>query len=430
MSLLLLWVFAGGMAVAAPVTLTEATEYALAYNPRVAAARQRQQAATALLGRWRSLDGPQLRLSADALHYDTLPQSKQNLLGAGNEDYLLSLDASTILYSPTLRAQVDIAAADYLISGERLRRVRQQVVYEVAASWYEVQRQQERLRADQASLEQLEAQEQVVRENFRLGRVAELDVLQITVRVADARQRVIASENGVRLATVQLRNAMGMDDAEALELSPPAEPIVADAAALAATADLLEQAWLRRPEVLAAEAQLARIEAERRQAAAGLQPEVRAVGSYSREGTSWPDYEQWFVGVRASLPLFDSGATRQAKAAAAANLEAGRADLETARQLVQLEVTQAQLRLREGAERVAASRTAVDEARRALEIERRSYELGMSSILDVLNTETATIRAAYNYTDAVSSLQTAQAQLTLALGADPATAFAAPSEDE
>jgi len=415
---LLVW-SCGGVAVAAPLALPEATGYALAHNPRLAAAQFRWQAAAAQVSRMRALSGPQLRLSADAIHYSWLPPNKANLLGPGNEDYLLNLDATKILYSPSLRAQVDIVSADYLAACERLRRARQQVVYDVAASWYEVQRNQKRLEADQASLKQLEAHEQMVKDYFRLGKVAELDVLQVGVRVADARQRLIGSENAVRLAALQLRNAMGLGASDALEVPAPPDPIVPAIGPFAEMEQQIEQAWLKRPETLAAEAQIVRSEAERRQAATGLQPEARAVANYNREGTSWPDLDQWFVGVRATLPLFDSGVTRHATAAAGANLEASRADLETVRQLVQLEVTQAQLRLREGAERVAATRAAVDEAKRALEIERRSYEVGMSTILDVLDTETAMTRAAYNYIDAVFTYHTAEAQLTLALGADP-----------
>ncbi len=426
--LTLVFLLSAGLLAAEPSALPEAIAYALAHNPRLRAAQCRAQAAIEQAGRIRSLGGPQLRLAADALHYSWLPPNKANLLGPGNEDYLLNLDATQILYSPSLRAQVGIAHADVLVAGERLRRTGQQVVYDVTAAWYEVQRNQKRLEADRASLKALEAHEQMVKEYFRLGKVAELDVLQVGVRVADARQRLIGSENAVRLAMLQLRTAMGMGASEALEVPLPEDPIVPRIGPFPEAQEQVAQAWQQRPEALAAEAQIARSEAERRQAAAGLQPEARAVANYNREGTSWPELDQWFVGVRATLPLFDSGVTKHAKAAAGANIEANRADLETVRQLVELEVTQAQLRLREGAERVAATRTAVAEAERALEIERRSYEVGMSTILDVLDTETAMTRAAYNYIDAVFTYHTAEAQLTLALGLDPQSATPAPKE--
>jgi len=419
---LLAWLWTG-LALAAPFDLPEVTQYALVHSPRIAVAESRWRATREQVARARSLSGAQLRLSADALHYSLLPPNKQNLLGPGNEDYLLNLDASMILYSPALRAQVDIVTAEYLAAGERLRRARQQVVYDVAAGWYEVQRSRERLHADQAGLSQLEAHEQTVRDYFRLGKVAEIDVLRVDVQVADARQRAIASENAVRLATLQLRNAMGLGAGEDLDVPAPPEPGALRIGPFPGAQQQVEQAWLKRPEVLAAEAQIAGAEAQRGQASAGLEPEVRAVANYNREGTSWPEVDQWSVGIRAALPLFDSGVTRHAQAAAEAGVEASQADLEAVRQLVQLEVTQAELRMREAAERMAATRAAVNEASRALEIERRSYEVGMSNILDVLDTETAMTRAAYNYIDAVFSYQTAQSQLALARGDDPVVAL-------
>ncbi|NSW58106.1 MAG: TolC family protein [Armatimonadetes bacterium] len=71
--------------------------------------------------------------------------------------------------------------------------------------------------------------------------------------------------------------------------------------------ELLPRAYAERPEMLAAEAQIARYDAKQHQAAAGLQPEVRAIASYYLEGTSLSlNYANWYLGVRASLPLRDS----------------------------------------------------------------------------------------------------------------------------
>ncbi len=411
------------------MSLAGCVEYALENSPRGTAAGFRLQAVSNQFARVRSLDGPQVRLSAEALHYDALPAQKQNLLGPGSEYYQVTVDASKVLYSPALRAQMGIAGAEYLSASERLRRVRQQLIFDVAAGWYEVRRNQKRVEADRASLDQLEAHEQMTKEYFRLGKVAEVDVLRVGVRVANARQRLIASENAVKLAVLQLRNVMGLGASEPLELPPAPDEIRPSIGPFPDVEQLVEQAWRQRPEILAAEAQVARLEAERRQAAAGLQPEARAVANYMREGTSWPDVDQWFVGIRAALPLYDGGVTQNAKAAAGASIEAAKADLETVRQLVQMEVMQGQLRLREGAERIAATMAAVSEAERALTIERRGYEVGMNTILDVLDTETALTVAAYNYIDAVFTYHTAEAQLLLALGSDGAFAPSTSEDD-
>jgi outer membrane protein TolC len=263
------------------------------------------------------------------------------------------------------------------------------------------------------------------------GKVAELDVLRAEVQLADGRQRLVSSENGVALAYLRLRNAVGLDETTPLEVEKPGSRLVVRWQPLEWQDDLLTRAYAQRPEILAAQAQVARFRAERRQAAAGLKPEVRAVGTYYREGASLSlPYDNWYAGVRASLPLFDGQATRHAISASEANVKAAEADLETVKQRVRLEVHDAWLSIREAAERLAATQAATQQAQRALEIEQQRYKLGMNTMLDVLDTQTALTGAQYNHIGAYFAYHTSQARLRLAAGEqEPLTATPRP-EDE
>jgi outer membrane protein TolC len=365
-------------------------------------------------------------VSADALLYDELPNSKKQMLGSGDTDLLVSLDASRVLYSNLLTGQIDAATANALTTLRQFQRAQQEVRYQTIAAYYEVQRSLKRRDADAQAEKAMQAHAELTQKMFQVGKVPELDVLRVQVQLADLRQRLVVSENAVNLALARLRNVMGISDQEALSVEPPAENLVVELVPVEPEEELLTRAYEQRPEIAAAQAQISRAEAEQRQAAAGKQPEVRAVGSYYREGTSPSlDYKDWYVGVRLSMPLHDSGATQHGVKAAQANQRAAEADLEATRQRVRLDVHEAWLGVREATERIAATQTAVQQATRALEIERKRYELGMNTILDVLDTQTAMTRAQYNFIDAYYAYHTALAKLHLAVadpdGAAPAT---------
>jgi outer membrane protein TolC len=327
------------------------------------------------------------------------------------------LEASRVLYSNLLDGQIDAATAGALVVLQQYGRLQQEIRFLAISAYYDVQRALRRREVDQEAVAAMQAHSELSEKLLQIGKIPELDVLRVHVQLADVRQRLVTAQNAVELALLRLRNAMGISDDVALSVEAPPANLAPELSPTPLLDELLSRAYAERPEAVAAEAQIARYEAEQRQAAAGLRPEVRAIASYYREGTSLSlDYDNWYLGVRASLPLRDGRGTKYAVDAAKANRRAAEADLETVRQRIRLEVNEAWLLIREASERIIATQAAVQEATRALEIERRRYELGMNTVLDVLDTQTAMTRAQYNYVDAYFAYYTALAKLRLAVG--------------
>ena len=371
------------------LSIDDAVAAALEHNPQITAYAERVTAARAVLEKVRSGRAIQVRALGDALLYGELPGNKKQMLGDGDADILISLEASRVLYSNLLDGQIDAATAGALVVLQQYGRLQQEIRFLAISAYYDVQRALRRREVDQEAVAAMQAHSELSEKLLQIGKIPELDVLRVHVQLADVRQRLVTAQNAVELALLRLRNAMGISDDVALSVEAPPANLAPELSPTPLLDELLSRAYAERPEAVAAEAQIARYEAEQRQAAAGLRPEVRAIASYYREGTSLSlDYDNWYLGVRASLPLRDGRGTKYAVDAAKANRRAAEADLETVRQRIRLEVNEAWLLIREASERIIATQAAVQEATRALEIERRRYELGMNTVLDVLDTQT------------------------------------------
>ena len=416
---------------ASPLSLLEALRVAAERNPQITAAEQRAAAQEELLGKSRGARALNLRLTAEALRYGELPSSKKSLIGPGDNDILFGVGTSQLLFSELINGQVDAATANAWSALQQSRRTRQEVAYQVVATYYEVQRALKRRELDEQMVAQMEAHLDLARGLFQTGKVAELDVLRAEVQLADGRQRLITSGNAVDISYQRLRNALGLEDAAPLQVEALTSPLLPRWQPSECEDDLLGRAYAQRPEMQAAQAQVARFQAERRQAAAGLKPQVQAVGNYYREGTSLSlDYDNWYVGLSISLPLADGQATRHAVKASEALIKAAEADLQAVQQTVRLEVRDAWLSIREAAERLVAMEAAIRQAQQALGIEEQGYKLGMNTMLDVLDTQTALMDAQYNYLDACFAYQSSQARLREATGEDELIASASPPGGE
>jgi len=400
----------------APFTLEQAVLTALEQHPAVQATEHRTEAARERLAQRRSQKSLLADFDLSARRYDWLQPNKEKILGGGSTDVYADLGIRKLLYSGgRVEAQVSATELGLFRSLETDRRVRQQVVYGVAKTYYQLVEAQRVVDARQEALQSMEQHAQLTRDLLAAGKVARVDVLRAEVKVADLRQALLKAQNATRLAKLALRNAMGVTEAgELVVLSTLAAPT-----APPETGTALAEALSQRPDWLASQLAVRQAEADRTAAAAERKPSLSAVASYNSEGSDVPNLENWNVGFAVSLPVFDGGRIRAATREAEAELGARQAERELLRQQLELEVTGAVLRIQDALERVAATTKAVAEARETLNIQRRAYELGVGTALDVFDAQTALTQADVNHTQALTDAQTATAELTYAVGRDP-----------
>jgi len=255
--------------------------------------------------------------------------------------------------------------------------------------------------ASSASVAALEEQLKSTRLLFDVGRIARVDLLKVEVQLANERQRLLTLDEGIATAGATLRYLMGEDPGGGA--GPPllSDNLVVQAAPSDPASGPLDAAR-QRPEYLAAVKGVEEAELSRKIALGKLLPAVNATGGYTDQYGFRPSYDEtnWFIGLQASVPLFDRSLS--------VDLARGKTlrDKATERLRVvdhqlRLEVGTSVASLRESAHRVETARQVIEQARESFRIEREKFGSGAGTMTDLLLAQAADITAEANLAQAL-----------------------------
>jgi NodT family efflux transporter outer membrane factor (OMF) lipoprotein len=180
----------------------------------------------------------------------------------------------------------------------------------------------------------------------------------------------------------------------------------------------------RRPDILAAEAQLHAASAAIGVATANLYPNISLGGSLTQQAlTPGKLFEgaaaAWSVAANLTAPLYDGGRLRAERRAALDGYQAALADY---RQVILRsfgEVADSMQALSNDDEQFNSQAVAAQTAATARDLARRSYAVGNSGILDVLDAERSTAQAQLGLSRAKAQRLIDTARLYMALGGTP-----------
>ncbi|KAA5605261.1 efflux transporter outer membrane subunit [Roseospira marina] len=367
---------------------------ALEGNLDIAAARERLAEARARIGTARARGGPTLDADvggdADAVLARDPRRNTDTLSGAARAG--LAFGWIPDLFGGQRRA-VEAAEAEARRRALLRDDLRRQVAADVVRGYLDVARDRASLDLIDASLDLQQQTLGLVRQRYAAGLAAALDVSRAEAQVASTRARRGPLREGIAGTQAALGVLTGrLEDVTTPAVEAGPEPVAVPAYAGGPPIGLPRDLLRARPDVRAAEADLARATAEIGLAEAALYPQLSLPGTLtlSTAGLGTGDVVRSLVATLAAtldIPLFDSGA-RDADIAAAeaqareallvyrATLLNAVAEVETA--LATLEAARA--RAADLREAVAASETAAAEARGL-------YAQGLVGFLDVLDAE-------------------------------------------
>jgi outer membrane protein TolC len=248
-----------------------------------------------------------------------------------------------------------------------------------------------------ASEAELQSQVTVAQARLRAGTLTNADVLRVQVAAANAQQQELFATSQATSARATLLAALGLDagdpDIELVEptnLMPenPSIPNYRDAAA---------QALRQRPELAQLKLTLDSAQHQKSARYLTLLPEVDLEGAYLRvDGQKFAPTNSAYVGIKASWPIWQWGATFFAARAADKQAHAAALDLQSERDTVSAEVESnlAQLRAALGAVRVAEQTIA--SAEEAYRVENVLVKAGSATTTDLLDAQAALTTARLN----------------------------------
>lgn len=258
----------------------------------------------------------------------------------------------------------------------------------------------------------------LVRRKFEAGKAARTDVLTAETQLATDRTSLPSLRQQLSTARHALSILTGRLPAE---WSPPNFDLkdftLPEDLPLALPSELVR----RRPDILAAQAQLHADSAAIGVATAQLYPNITLSGSLGQQATSVnPLFDQinrfWDLTAGITAPIFHGGTLKAQQRAAIDTYQASLATYEqTVLQAFQ-QVADSLQALAHDAELIAAERQLLDTANTALTLQRLSYTAGKSDILQLIVAERAYQGARLGYTRAEAQRFLDTAQLFVALG--------------
>lgn len=294
-------------------------------------------------------------------------------------------------------------------------RVEHEVIFGVIRAYYGILLAQEAQATVDAAVRTAEANLASAESRYEAGMVVASDALAARVRLARLKEEAIAAANQVRLAHAGLNDAMGVALDQpyritgSLDLPPLRHERLEGLEALARE---------QRPDYRQAALEEQRLEKEVLRAKGALLPTMHLMGNYevNNRRFSADGQDSWSVGVVLNWNLFSGGADRARIVEAQASHQRVAALRERQASAIALEVRDAFLALQTARERVTVAKDAVAHAEESLRIVQDRYDNGLTTIVELLDSETALTAARTNLTRTLYEATVGQARLELSLG--------------
>jgi len=390
---------------------------ALAANLDLAAAQAQLREARARRALAGAQLGPIVNASASGSRRRASAESGN---GATAELYSAGFDASWELdVFGGLRRGVEATEADVGASADQLRDTRVSLVAEVALNYVDLRAAERQLVVAEESVTSREETYKLARWRLQAGLVSELDVAQARTDLESTRAALPALRTSATEARHRLAVLLGRTpgELEARLVATAAVPLAADSVAVGIPADTLRQ----RPDVRAAERQLAAQTARLGEAEAARYPSFSLSGALGLEALGLAALGSSDAVTRSLLgnitaPIFDAGRIDANVAIQDARLEQARLAYQSAVLGAFEDVENALVAVANSAERRLQLESAAVSARDTLQIARHRYASGLADFLAVLESQRTLLSLEEQLAGTTGNLARAQIQLYKALG--------------
>lgn len=378
--------------------LTSLVEKSMAANYGVAVAQARLREARAARQVAQSLLWPQISVGASAFRF----RGSNSVIGLPNLNmenglYQVGFDAAWVVdvFGGTRRGMESAAAVEQAADADR-RGVVLMVAAEMARAYLELRGTQRELQIAQTTLEEQRQTLSVTEDRRQKGLASQLEVLRARTEVESTAAEIPPLQQAIRQYVHVISTLLGREPtALAPEMEQPAPlPAVSGQVAVGIPSDLLR----RRPDIQAAERQLAAATADVGVATALMFPQLVLGGSggfaSTKTNTLFDEKSKYYLaGPVINWTVFDAGRRKAGVKFAEAQVDAAKASYQDTVLRAFREVESSLVAVDRAQEQVSALKRLAASARESAAIARRDYQRGILDQLTVLDAQRQSDRA-------------------------------------
>jgi outer membrane protein len=290
---------------------------------------------------------------------------------------------------------------------------RQTVRFDLIQAYFGAQVAAARRQVAEEAVISTEAEVKRIRDMHELGTVVASDLLAMEVQLADFRQQLIQAAGDVETAYSGLNTVL----AQSVDRRPTlATPLVDRDFTLPSPEELYQQALVSRPDYQQADLETQLKKQDIRAARGQYMPDLNLFASFGQSSRDLSSgSSDYAVGASLTFNLVDFGRGARVREAVAAS-RAAEAQKRRAQDGIRLEIIRAYQNYRAADARVKVAAGAVDQAAEAFRIAQDRHGVGLTTITEVLRSQTALIRARMNLLGARYEKYVGYAQTLLAAG--------------
>lgn len=398
------------------LTMEQAVRIALEYQPQLRSAEASVNSASASVTQAQSNYFPQLSLSATGTRtggaFVFNPSFPARTQYYNNYSTGASLQQTIYDFGKT-SGRVSASQDFYNASSFDYNTTRDNVIMNVELAYIAFVQAQQLVGVDEEAVKQAQDHLKEAQAFYKVGSRPEFDVTKSEVDLANANVNLISARNQVRVAKVQLENAMGVHPTQEYTVqsnfTTEEFTLSLDSAKMVA----LES----RPEIAAAES---RVRANQALVSAAWDqnlPSLALSGSYTWNGFDYNNLlSRWTGGITLSVPLFQGFNVEAQVQQAKANTDAAQASLDLLKESVRLDVEQNYLSLKEAGERISASAKLVTQAEQNLKLAEGRYNSGVGSPIEITDAQVSLSNARITHIQALADYNSSLIRLRKAMG--------------
>lgn len=339
------------------------------------------------------------------------PQDEYNFVTSFNQPIFTGF----ALFNQYKIASLGLDVAEY---SEKI--TRQDVILDAKNAYFSVLKTQKLLNVALDTVRQITAQKDVAENMYQVGMSPLNDLLQSQVQLANAKQRLITSQNTMEIAKSQFNTLLRR---------PVNAPVVIadilDYAPFEHDIDYcLDQAEANRLEIEVADLEIQIAEKDYQLSQKDYYPSVNLIGTWTHRGTDWDvnggegigDDRFWDIRATATWNFWEWGRTTYGVREKLSRLSQAKSRKEELLDRIDLDVKQAYLKTVESEKNITTIEMAIEQAKENLRITEERYKEQVSTTTDVLVAQTLLTDTMTNYYNALYDYKIAKAVLYRAIG--------------
>ena len=393
------------------LNLQQCVEIALQNHPYIHAARETVRVYESRIGQARAGYLPQLTFESGYQRIGAASLSGVDVDPYNRCSNSLNLNQLLFDFGKTFN-QIQIQSLSTESARADFRDVSGQVIFNVKQAYYVYLQAKMSVDVARETVNQFQQHFERATAFFETGTRSKIDVTSAEVNLSNSKISLLKAENTLRLARVNLNNAMGLTNAPAYEI----KEVLSYAPHNISLEQALKKGYENRPDIISTTKKKEALEKTVLLNQKGYLPVLSGSAAYGYLGNDTTTDKNWNVGVFLTFPLFTGLSTKYQIDEARANLNVLKANENYLLQAVSLEIESAYLSLHEARERIDAGKVIVRQAEENLELARGRYEAGVGSSIEITDAMITLNNAKMTYITALADYQVAWANLEKAMG--------------